>query len=688
MVVKILRNGEAFYLHTAWANDALGSEFSLSEYEGALFIGNYIDRSSTESESPKKYIWKENIFDDEVNEEEIPNLESRLKDLEAQASINSDDLSGTQQSTDSAIGNPNLLLGTNEGVTNYSVTNGYSIAETVDSVGENTEFINCVKVTCNAPSASGMLFFNADSLRVALGNSVEENTYTISMHTKMSGLFDIDNIAVQNADGTNQQLVFESLSNDPEDEEITMDDEWAFYESTTQYTEVEESSQILCMSLGNMTAGTTLVIANLKIEAGAIATPWRESVEEVSNKLKNLKLNVLEVERILAHKVTADELVANNAIIDSLEAKTAELEDVDITNLKALIANLDTVSAKDAEIINAEIDNLQAKVANIKDLSAEDLEVINADINNLRANVANFDYVSADKLAALDGYIKDLETEKLSASEAYLQYAKIDKTNIDMAWIEDLLVKGNFLANNVNAATGSFSKWLTGVKILGDLIESETLRAGALIIRGADGIYRRLNIDSLGQMTVDSDEKYNQGLDGSVLVKQSVTAEEINVYDLFAQNITSTGNFNMGGNGALVYDYEKDELSIRVKEFVIESSGKTLDEELEDIKQEKVINVGARNLIRNSKHMMFDSYGFGHDDFEPFRLKKPTISIDQPKLGRPKISLMTARLDRPNIYLETVDGGKLATPKIYLSTGGTSAVLGQAVLGQMVLGQE
>lgn len=689
MVVKIFRNGDAFYLHTAWANDAAGSDFSLTEYEGALFIGNYTDRSSTESELPRKYMWKKNIFDDEedTGEEGPTDLESRLEDLEAYASTSSDDLTGTQQSTDSAIGNPNLLIGTNEGVTNYSVTSGYSIEETVDSIGEDTDFINCVKITCNTPSTSGMLFFNADSLRAELGSSVDENTYTISMHTKMSTLFEIETVAVQNADGTSQQLVFELLSNDPENEGINMDDEWAFYESTTQCAAVEESSQMLCMSLANMAAGTTLVIANLKIEAGAIATPWRESIEEVSNKLKNLKLNVLEVERILAHKVTADEFAANNAIIDSLEAKTADLEDVDITNLKALIANLDTVSAKDAELINAEIDDLQAKVADIKDLSAEDLAAINADIDNLRANVANFDYVSADKLAALDGYIKRLETEKLSAEEAYLQYAKIDKTNIDTAWIEDLLVKGNFLANSVNSATGSFSKWLTGVRILGDLIEAETLRANTLIIRGTDGLYRRLNIDSLGQMTVDADEKYSQALDGSVLVKESVTAAEINVFDLFAQNILSTGDFNMGGKGALIYDAETDTLMIRARDITIGESPAVSKEELERLE------IGSRNFVRNSKNLIFGDYHFGAEPIKKFKLKTPEITMKSDKLGRPivwTIKKDDPELDRPNIYLETVNLGKLDAPSIYLSTGGggASAVLGKAVLGSMILGRD
>lgn len=104
------------------------------------------------------------------------------------------------------------------------------------------------------------------------------------------------------------------------------------------------------------------------------------------------------------------------------------------------------------------------------------------------------------------------------------------------------LIAKEIIADDITGATGNFTKYLTGVRIIGDLIEANTLKANTLILQGEDGIYRRLNIDALGQAVVDSDPKYNQGIDGSVLVKESITADKINVTDLFAQNITATGS--------------------------------------------------------------------------------------------------------------------------------------------------
>ena len=139
------------------------------------------------------------------------------------------------------------------------------------------------------------------------------------------------------------------------------------------------------------------------------------------------------------------------------------------------------------------------------------------------------DYVDND---ALDKMKKDMKDT----------FVQLDRVNINEAWVKDLLVHGKFLAEDMNSVTGSFSGYLAGVKIIGDLIEANTLKADTFILKGEDGLYRRLNIDALGEVTVDKDKKYSEGIDGSVLVKESVTATQINVKDLFAQEITATGS--------------------------------------------------------------------------------------------------------------------------------------------------
>lgn len=127
-----------------------------------------------------------------------------------------------------------------------------------------------------------------------------------------------------------------------------------------------------------------------------------------------------------------------------------------------------------------------------------------------------------------------------------------------------------FLADSVNAATGSFSKYLTGVNIVGDNITAGTLSTDRLIIRDPDtnkGILYEINNGVVDQTNLSAEELKRLTLDGKVITAKSITAEQINVFDLFAQNIISTGNFNMGGKGALVYDKTNDTISMRAKQI-------------------------------------------------------------------------------------------------------------------------
>lgn len=62
----------------------------------------------------------------------------------------------------------------------------------------------------------------------------------------------------------------------------------------------------------------------------------------------------------------------------------------------------------------------------------------------------------------------------------------------------------------------------------------------------------------------------------------SIGADKLDVEDLFAQDITSTGDFKLGGNGALEYDSETDELSIRVKSLQIGLSEVPTKDEMEE----------------------------------------------------------------------------------------------------------
>lgn len=279
------------------------------------------------------------------------------------------------------------------------------------------------------------------------------------------------------------------------------------------------------------------VLVNVKNHYAYISS----NISDPSASSKNLQ----GVEQTISDRMSFEYLEAYEAIFDRLEADTAEIENIDavkaeIKELRAKYAELDYVSAKDVEALNLEAENILANIAKIDNLSASVLEAIDADIQNLKAQNAKFTCVSTESLKALKADINELNVNKLSANEADLKYANIDFSNIEMAAIEELFSKSGIIKDLVvddQKITGE----LVGVTIKGDLIEANSLKADKLVVLGEDGLYYKLNVNALGETTAQSDPKYQNGLDGSVIVANSITAEKVSVEDLVAFGATIGG---------------------------------------------------------------------------------------------------------------------------------------------------
>ena len=57
MVIQVSFGSIVAYMHSAFATDANGDNFSLTEFDGAVYVGNYTSNSATESTNPKMYDW-------------------------------------------------------------------------------------------------------------------------------------------------------------------------------------------------------------------------------------------------------------------------------------------------------------------------------------------------------------------------------------------------------------------------------------------------------------------------------------------------------------------------------------------------------------------------------------------------------------------------------------------------------
>lgn len=348
---------------------------------------------------------------------------------------------------------------------------------------------------------------------------------------------------------------------------------------------------------------------------------------------------VTEMEIVVSHRVTTEQLNAINANIDALYSKAATvgkayLIEADIETLRSKFANVEEITADDANIINATITNIEATFADIKDISTEDLTAINAEISSLKAYTAEFTYLSADVLKAITASIKEIQTDKLSAKDAELKYANIDFSNIDKAAIEVFFSKSGMIVDLVVGEQTITGK-LVGVTISGDLIEASTVKADKLVVKGSDGLYYKLNIEA-GATTSEqvSEADLQNGLHGTAIIAKTITAEKISVDDLVAFGATiggftitddslysgakdSVNNTTRGtyldddgqvafGDGANFLKYYKDsegnyKLIISASSLILSSSNKNVEDEVNhaqdtaDDAKEKVTN--AETLI-------------------------------------------------------------------------------------------
>lgn len=283
----VIQSINGIYMHCAWATSEQGTDFSLTEFDDATYRGVYYDNSPAESTEPISYKWIEigdGAEDDAIEAENAASYAQAVAgEAETQTIANNNNLQSTQYATDEKTSNPNELIGTNQGTSNWTASAGLTISAVTGTIYDTTDdAVNYLHVVCDAAGAN-YIYYNADILRAKLSDLTDGNAFTFSADIKLSTVVPID-IAVQDTDGTDTQLDFGTIDTDliPVPEE-SADGLWTYCTLTAETIGgVSESAQVLYIDLSNMSAGDTLDIANLKVEGGAMATPWRASLDEVA----------------------------------------------------------------------------------------------------------------------------------------------------------------------------------------------------------------------------------------------------------------------------------------------------------------------------------------------------------------------------------------------------------------------
>lgn len=310
------------------------------------------------------------------------------------------------------------------------------------------------------------------------------------------------------------------------------------------------------------------------IVTGNITSPSadQESVDDLNNKTDDISNQVTKFGIIVSYKISTEDITSLNATFEAMKAISGKFSELDavtaeIETLQAKIASVEYLDANDISAINAEIENIQANFGSFTGVTTEDLNAFNAEITNLTARVGNFTYVSTEVLNAMKATIRDLDTKKLSAEQADLKYANIDFSNIGEAAIEKVFADSGIIKDLV-VSGGKITGELVGVTIKGDLIEGNTIKADKLVVKGSDGIYYKLNFE--GGTFSEGEEVPTDGLHGSVIVADSITAEKISVDDLVAFGAT-IGGFHITNNS--LYSGVKDTVNNTTRGIYLDNGG-------------------------------------------------------------------------------------------------------------------
>jgi hypothetical protein len=305
--------------------------------------------------------------------------------------------------------------------------------------------------------------------------------------------------------------------------------------STT--TVVKDGDRVI-VSIKNHTATVTGDLTN--------PSASNKDVTDMGNTIK-------EFEILIGNKVTVEQLEAEIARIEQLRADELEATNAKIETIEGKVAKIDTIEAGFVEVSGkvtaqeAEFTTLKSDIATFKDITTQEIDAIEGNFHTLESDYADFEETVTNKLTAQDASIGKIQAETMNVTTADLRYAQIDFSNIGEAAIQKLFTDSGIIKDLV-MSDGKVTGELVGVTIKGDLIEGNTVKADKLVILGEDGIYYKLNVNALGETTASSDEKYQTGLDGSVILAESITAEKINVDDLVAFG-ADIGGFHINQNG-------------------------------------------------------------------------------------------------------------------------------------------
>lgn len=311
-------------------------------------------------------------------------------------------------------------------------------------------------------------------------------------------------------------------------------------------------------TLANMGITTWQIPAGFSGSKIAPGTVGGGALREDAISTRHLQADSINASVIAAHSITADRLDAttvNAMTIEAVSAKINELVTGQITTDQLYVdlatiakAQITAANIDAANIDWATINTLSAQIATIAKAEIAKADITLAQIDGLEAKIAEITIAEIGKATIHSAQIDDLE-----ATTAEIVNAKIANAEIDGAQIKDATIGTAKIAlgaitsalieagaiGTAQIADGSITEAKI-VSLNADVITAGTLSVDRLLIKGPNGLFRAINATDEG-LTVEelSEEQYQNGMSGTVIVARSITADKIAAKSITANEILS-----------------------------------------------------------------------------------------------------------------------------------------------------
>lgn len=198
-----------------------------------------------------------------------------------------------------------------------------------------------------------------------------------------------------------------------------------------------------------------------------------------------------------------------------------------ITNLNQTLSTMNSTIITRFVADESNIENLQSDSLVVKGR----LTTVETQTGTLETDIAEV----TQRLTAAEADIDTLDTNKLSATQADIDYARIDRTNINKAWVENLLVQGEIIAQS-----GTIY-YLSAVQVNASSISAGTLDVQRLIVTDSEtGEKYLVHFDESGSAIKEK-------LDGNIVSDETITTGKIADNAITADKITANNIVGTGG---------------------------------------------------------------------------------------------------------------------------------------------